>query len=123
MDICPSIADNPASSSKLKSANIDEPGPKSTISPLSSRLGDVTSHTSSKPSSFSSVVSASLETSAPRELVVVKPKRTIFVSRLSCDTLVDDIKCSVKSKIREPFEFSCYKMKPSLDSSISTFKL
>ena len=115
MDICPST---------LKSANLDEPGSKSTISLLSLCLGDVTSQASSKPSSvsFSSVESASLDTSALRELIVVKLKRTIFVSRLSCDNSVDDIKCFVKSKIMEGLEFGCYKMSSSLDSNVSSFK-
>ena len=68
-------------------------------------------------------MSASSYTSTPRELIVVKPKRTIFVFRLSCDTSIEDIKRFVKSKIMEPFEFCCYRMKPSLDSRISSFKL
>ena len=95
VDIYPSIADNQASSSILKSANLDELGPKSTLCPLP--LGDFTYHASLK-----------------QELLVVKPKRTIFVSPLSCDTSVDSIKCFVKSKIKEPFEFDRYKMRPSL---------
>ena len=100
MDICPSIADNPAI---LKSANLYELGPKPTLSPLPLALGDVTSQGSSKPSSasFSSVVFASLDTSPPKEMVVVKQKRTIFVPRLSCDTSVDDIKFYIESSIRE----------------------
>ena len=45
------------------------------------------------------------------------------MSCLSCDNSVDDIKKFARSKIREPFEFFCYKMRPSLDNSISSFKL
>ena len=45
------------------------------------------------------------------------------MSSLSCDISVDDIKYVIKSKIRESFKFGCYKMRPSLGSNISSFKL
>ena len=40
VDSCPSIVDNSASSSILKSTNLDEPRPEPTISPLT--RGEVT---------------------------------------------------------------------------------
>ena len=43
--------------------------------------------------------------------------------RLSCDISVEVIKCFVKSKIMEPFEFGCYKVRPALESRISSFIL
>ena len=45
------------------------------------------------------------------------------MSHLSYDTSIEDIKCFVKSKVMEPFGLGCYKLKPSLDSRNSSFKL
>lgn len=61
--------------------------------------------------------------SAPKELTVVKPRKTIFVSRLSRDTTVNDLLFYVKSKLDTDHDILCFKINANSTRSISSFRL
>lgn len=61
--------------------------------------------------------------SGPRKLTVVKPRRTIFVSRLARDTSTDDLLFYVKSKIDVDLDILCFKINADRNRSISSFRL
>ena len=49
--------------------------------------------------------------SGPKKLTVVKPRKTIFVSRLARDTTADDLLFYVKSKLTDDLDILCFKIK------------
>lgn len=61
--------------------------------------------------------------SGPKKLTVVKPRKTIFVSRLARDTTVDDLLFYVKSKIDVDLDILCFKINADQNRSISSFRL
>lgn len=60
---------------------------------------------------------------APRQLRVVRPRRTIFISRLAPDSIDLDLIHYVNSKFGETLDIHCVKINPIRARGISSFRL
>lgn len=71
----------------------------------------------------SDVVTSPMSGTKPRDLIVIPPKKTIFVSRFAPDTTVDEIKHYVLSRIGKECPIDPYRMKGSYSDSFSSFRI
>lgn len=59
----------------------------------------------------------------PKPLIVVPPKRTLFISRLAYDTTVEDIDYYIKAKLGNNVDITINKFSYSQPRSITSFKI
>lgn len=72
------------------------------------------------------IVDCSLPSSSgrqPRELTVIPARKTIFISRFSPETSVEDINFYISSRVQNMQSISCYKLKSSFSERLSSFKI
>lgn len=61
--------------------------------------------------------------SQTRELTVIPVRRSVFISRFSPETTVDDINFYLSSRLDNTSSIACYKLNSSLSEKLASFKL
>lgn len=118
----------------LSDSNNDPPIPIGTAlnTPISSQAPEilVTNATPTSLNAVSDIVNpipcqnsnVTVSLGPPKGLVVVPPRKTVFISRLSSDTTTNDIQHYIRSKLKIE-DFSVYKFNFAKERKISSFKI